>query len=128
MVKHVLFYYPENQRAVALETLFQAVQGLGHRVSCLTIAPRGELHDELERHGITSHAYSPAPSRGVRYYLDHVRFLARFCREHKVDTVWSHLQGANLVAVLAQFLIKSRVVVFRHHFHFVASDDDKKMI
>lgn len=128
MLKHVLFYYSANRRTVALETLFQAVQGLGHSVTCLTTAPRGELHQELERHGIESFAYNPAQSGGPRYYLDHVRFLARFCRERKVDTVWSHLLGANLIAVLAQFLIKSRVVVFRHHFHFVASEGDKKML
>ncbi len=30
--------------------------------------------------------------------------------------------------MLAQFLIKSRVVVFRHHFHFIVSESDTKML
>jgi glycosyltransferase involved in cell wall biosynthesis len=116
--KHVLFYYPANRRSVALETLLVAVQGLGHKVTCLTTAPRGVLHEELERHGIACHEHVLPDAHGPRYYLAQARYLARFCRQHAIDTVWSHLQHANLIAVLAQYLMKSRVVAFRHHNQF----------
>jgi glycosyltransferase involved in cell wall biosynthesis len=100
---------------------------LGHQVTCLATAPRGELHSELERHGIPSYVFRKEGFWPLPRYLDQARFLARFCRDHRIDTVWSHLQGANVSAVLAQFRTKSRIVVFRHHFHFVGSEGDARM-
>jgi glycosyltransferase involved in cell wall biosynthesis len=125
--KRLLFYYSGNRRTIALETVFEAMRRLGHQVTCLTTVPRGELHAELERHGIPCYAFRKQGFWLLPHYLAQARFLARFCRDHRIDTVWSHLQGANLSAVLAQFRTKSRIVVFRHHFHFIGSEGDARM-
>lgn len=127
MLKHLLFYYSANRRTIALETLFLAMREAGHKVSCLTTVPRGDLHAELERHGIACYAMDPQRSRAAPRYLGQASRLARFCRQHAVDTVWSHLQEANLGAVLAQYRVESRVVAFRHHFHVLATPADRRM-
>jgi glycosyltransferase involved in cell wall biosynthesis len=50
--------------------------------------------------------------------------LARFCRQRRVKTVFSNLQHANFIAVVAQFAMRSRVIAFRHHFNFALPGDD----
>ncbi|MBK9938147.1 MAG: glycosyltransferase [Chitinophagaceae bacterium] len=47
--------------------------------------------------------------------MNQVRHLIRFCKEHKIDSVWSHLQEANIIATLAQRFMNAKVVTFRHH-------------
>jgi glycosyltransferase involved in cell wall biosynthesis len=49
--------------------------------------------------------------------------LARFCRRHDVEAVFSNLQHANFIAVCAQYLTRARVIAFRHHFKFVFPGD-----
>jgi glycosyltransferase involved in cell wall biosynthesis len=49
------------------------------------------------------------------YYARQILYLAKFCRGKNVRTVFSHMQHANIIAVHAQFLTRSRVIAFRHH-------------
>src|SRR6185503_13884995 len=43
------------------------------------------------------------------------RYLVKFCSKNKIDAVWSHLQEANIIAVMAQPFLKARLILFRHH-------------
>ncbi len=81
----------------------------------LTLTPKGKLHEELEKMGITTFSYVLERKNSWVYFYKHARYLAAFCRKNKVDTVWSHLQESNVIAVLAQPFLKAKLVPFRHH-------------
>jgi glycosyltransferase involved in cell wall biosynthesis len=126
--KKLLFYYPDNKRSILIETLLTEIRKLGHHVLCLTLSDRGDLHSELEKLQISTNAYTIPRKPAFFYYYKNALYLAKFCRKNGIDTVWSHLQEANIIAVFAQYLMKSRVVIFRHHFQFVATESDKSML
>jgi glycosyltransferase involved in cell wall biosynthesis len=81
----------------------------------LTLSERGILHEELERMGIGTEAYYQSRKPSWKFYYNHTRFLIRFCKKNRVDTIWSHFPEANVIAMLAQRWVKAKVVVFRHH-------------
>jgi glycosyltransferase involved in cell wall biosynthesis len=115
MMKHILLYYPPNNRSIAIETICKAVQDAGHKITMLTLSERGPLHDTLEEIGITTAAYYQSRKPSWKFYLKHTRYLIRFCRDNKIDTIWSHFPEANVVAILTQRFVKAKVVAFRHH-------------
>ena len=110
----VLLFYPPNKRSVAIETLCRAVVEAGHELMVLTLSDRGPFHETLEKMPVKTFT-SVLPRKSRRYFFRQASHLRKFCREHKVDMVWSHLQEGNIIAVLAQPFIKARVITFRHH-------------
>lgn len=114
-MKRVLLYYPPNKRSIAIETLCKAVIGAGHELVVLTLTEKDVFHKALEEAGAKTHSYVIPRKPTWRYLAKHIWHLQRFCRKHKIDTIWSHLQEANIIAVLAQPFLKGRVVTFRHH-------------
>jgi glycosyltransferase involved in cell wall biosynthesis len=115
IAKKVLLFYPPNFRTVAIETLCKAVKEAGHEMIVLTLSERGAFHEAVEKTGIKTftHVISRKPS--WKFFTRHIRNLTKFCKQHQIDFVWSHLQDANLIASLAQPFLKAKVVAFRHH-------------
>lgn len=115
MPKRILLYYPPNKRSVAIETLCKAVKEAGHELIVLTLTEKDAFHVQMEKMGIPVFTTVMNRKPSWKYFLNQARFLIRFCRRHKIDAVWSHLQEANIIAVLAQRFMKAKVVAFRHH-------------
>jgi glycosyltransferase involved in cell wall biosynthesis len=113
--KHILVYYPPNNRSIAMETICKVVHEAGHKVTLLTLSERGPIHDTIGQIGIPTAAYHQPRKPSWKYFLYHTRYLIRFCRENKVDTIWSHFPETNVIAMLAQRYLKAKVFVFRHH-------------
>jgi len=113
--KKVLIYYPPNKRSVAIETLCNSVHEAGHELMVLTLTQKGTFHEALEKKGIKTFAYVRKRKPSIKYFMSQARYLARFCKKHKVDMVWSHLQEGNFIAILAQRFMKAKVIAFRHH-------------
>ena len=115
--KRVLIYYPPNNRSIAIETLCITLAEGGNEVMVLTLTERGPFHEALEKRGIKTFAHSLRHKKSWKYFLflKQARYLARFCRQHDIDTVWSHLQEGNIIAVMAQPFLKAKLVTFRHH-------------
>jgi glycosyltransferase involved in cell wall biosynthesis len=86
-----------------------------HHVISLSQASGAQIHDYLRLHGIETHTHVLNRKPGVIYYLQHIFWFIKFCRKHKVDVVYSHLEPANLVSVVAQYFVKARVIIVRHH-------------
>lgn len=120
--KRLLFYYYPNKRSVATETLCSEISKSGHELIVLTQLPEDDLHEEFRRMGIKYYIKTYRRASIVNYFL-HFLFLIRFCRKHKIDVVWSNLNQCSLPAVFAQYFIKARVVIFRHHFHAIIKLD-----
>jgi glycosyltransferase involved in cell wall biosynthesis len=117
--KNVLLYYWPNKRSVVIETITEEVKKAGHNFIVLTLSPRGDIHEEWDKSGIENYAIVYKRNFLPGYYLKHLFYLIRFCRRHKIDTLWSHLQQCSIIAVFAQYFIKARTVIFRHHFHAI---------
>jgi glycosyltransferase involved in cell wall biosynthesis len=113
--KTILLYYPPNQRSVAIETLCLAVKDAGYELIVLTLHPKGPLHEALEKKGISTFSHFLERKQSWKYFFKQSRYLTRFCRQHRVDIVWSHLQEGNIIAVLTQPFLKTKLVTFRHH-------------
>lgn len=114
-MKRILLYYPPNKRSIAIETLCKAVKDAGYEMVVLTLTERGAFHEALEKMGIETHSYVLPRKPTWRYILKHTRYLINFCKQYQIDAIWSHLQEANIMAVLAQPFLKAKVVTFRHH-------------
>ena len=114
----VLLFYPSNKRTVQLESLIIALHDRGVRIELLTTCEAGPLHEYLASHGIPVHAHPVSGRNALVYYVRQIGYLAWFCRRRRVKTVFSNLQHANFIAVFAQFLVRSRVIAFRHHSSF----------
>jgi glycosyltransferase involved in cell wall biosynthesis len=127
-MKNILFYYPSNKRAVVNETLLRFLKNKGHNVFFLTTCEEGLLHEEIKKAGInvTTHAISKKSS--LLYYFNQILFLISFCRKNKIDLLISSLQHVNFISVFAQYFIKSRVVLIRHHFKFDVYSEDLKLV
>lgn len=115
MPKKILLYYPPNKRSVAIETLCKAVLEAGHQIVVLTLTEKSDFHKAVEQMGIETHSTVMKRKPSWKYFLNQGRFLIKFCKQNRIDYVWSHLQEANIIAVLAQQFLKAEVVTFRHH-------------
>lgn len=111
----ILHYYPSNNRSVAFESYLSLLRDRGYNVIVLTTAPRGSFHTHLENNGIACYSISVNSKIKILYYLKQIRYLIQFCNRHKVDFVFSHLQHANIIAVMAQNWLSAKVIIFRHH-------------
>lgn len=120
-MKKVLFYYPSNKRTIAMETLLISLRDYGYDIIVLTTCKKGDFHNELEKNNIRTYENEVLSSNSFVYYLKQWMFLVVFCKKHKIDFLHSHLQHANIIAVLAQFFIKAKCVIFRHHCNFLVS-------
>lgn len=115
MPETLLIYYPSNNRSNATETLACEFASRGHKVFLLTHDKRGDLHQALEKNNVEVHSFFIEKGKPFMYYLKHVRYLIHFCKTNNISAVQSHLQQANIIAVVAQFFMKSKVVAYRHH-------------
>ena len=117
LLKKILLYYPPNKRSVAIETLCNAIKEAGHELMVLTLTERGPFHEALEKKGIKTFTHALNHKRLWKYFifLKQARYLARFCRQYKIDMVWSHLQEGNIISVMARPFLKAKIVSFRHH-------------
>lgn len=111
----ILFYTPLNTRCRDLESQAAAFVKNGHTIFLLTQSRRGPLHENFSGYGYETGAQKLASRPLVWRVILQVVGLAGFCRRNDIDLVYAHLEPANFVAVLAQFFIRSRVIICRHH-------------
>jgi glycosyltransferase involved in cell wall biosynthesis len=124
MKKKILFFYPSNSRSVALETLLIELKKRNYEVVILTTCAKGTFHDYLESLGFQTFTHE-IKSKGFLYYIKQISFLISFSKKQKIDFIFSNLQHVNFISVLAQYFIKSKVLIFRHHFRFIESTDEQ---
>ena len=115
--KKILFYYHPNKRSIATESLCSEINKSGTKLIVLTQTERGDLHEQLDTLGVENYAKAYNSRFSIINYIRHFFYLLKFCRKHKINVIWSHLNSCNLVSVFAQYFTKARVVIFRHHFH-----------
>ena len=112
----ILFYSPFNQRSRDTESLMLAFHRQGHTVTSLTQQEGFQINSFLTENGVTAISHIVSGQRGGwRYFLRHLFFFVRFCNKNKIDVVYSHLEPANFVASVGQYLIRAKTYLCRHH-------------
>ncbi len=112
---NILFYTPVNFQCRDLASLILGLKKSGHNVILLSQVSKGSLHFFLEEKGIRTYTYfSEIKSNSIRLALQ-VLHLVHFCWKHKVNALFSHLEPTNIVSVISQYFLPSRVIIFRHH-------------
>jgi glycosyltransferase involved in cell wall biosynthesis len=111
---NILLYYQNHYHTVFLESLCQGFVKRGHKVHLLTTCERGKLHEEMEKLGVFVHTHVSQSGKLTQYFKQFF-YLIRFCKTNKIDVVYSHLQFANLIAVMARYFISAKVFPCRHH-------------
>ncbi|MEL6561538.1 MAG: glycosyltransferase family 4 protein [Bacteroidota bacterium] len=128
MKKRVLFYYPSNKRSVAIETLLEELVKQGIDVSFLSHIERGKIHETLDKLGVKTYSTPIKKGNALIYYARQILFLIQFTRKHKIKFVFSNLQQANLIGVIAQYFMSAKVICFRHHFKFFSKSQQKSAV
>lgn len=101
-----------------METLMLNLESIGHNVILLTTCEKGELHKFLEKNNLLTYANPIIKGGALVYFIRQLWFLITFCWKYRIDVIHSHLQDASVVAVVAQYFIRAKVYIFRHHFEF----------
>jgi glycogen(starch) synthase len=114
MNKNILIYFQNSYRNIFFESFVPGLIKKGYRVHFVTKCERGLLHERIEALGVTTASYNPKGPRFTRF-IYHWWFLIKYCRKNKIDILYSHLQLANLIALLAQYFIPAKVFPCRHH-------------
>lgn len=112
---NIVLYSPFNARSRDSESLMIALKEQGHRVISLSQSEGKGIHPYLASAGVETFSYILKNDNRIIYYLKHILYLIRFCKRNNVQIIYSHLETANFVAVIAQFFIKAQVIIFRHH-------------
>lgn len=116
----VLVYTPFVRRARDVESVMLALRDQGHTVISLTQTTGEHFNSFLRENGIEAYSNYIGDTKGAWYYLRHLLFFISFCRKHRVQVVFSHLDPANFVASIGQYFIKAKVFLFRHHINEAA--------
>lgn len=121
MSQRLLIYYPSNKKTNSIKAQINLLSGLGFEVFVLTQEPEGAFHNDIkENKEIKVFGGGPLGLKGgLNFYWCHAKYLIAFCKAHKIEIVFSHLQVANLVSLLASALLpKIKFYYFRHHFQY----------
>jgi glycosyltransferase involved in cell wall biosynthesis len=112
---NILFYTIAGKRSRDIESQAIHFAKSGHCIFLLTQTPWSELHVIFESQGFTARAQVIQSRFYPLLLLKHIWYLRSFCKHHKIDLVYSHLDPCNLIAAFTEFISPTRFVVTRHH-------------
>jgi glycosyltransferase involved in cell wall biosynthesis len=111
----LLFFTCFSDRSITLESTILHFAEKGYKVFFMTTCARGLIHQELENKGIEIYVMEAGSPGKLFYYPKAVNYLIRFCKTKKVDFLHAHLQIPNLLASLAGWFMKTKVLTVRHN-------------
>lgn len=113
---NILFYAPFYQRSRDTESLMLEFVKKGNAVFLLTLFENGPIVEFLKNKDVKVYCLTKQKYKNnLLNIFYHCYKLILFCKSHKVDILFSHLEFTNFIAVLSQYFIKSKVVINRHH-------------
>jgi glycosyltransferase involved in cell wall biosynthesis len=113
--KRVLIYSPSSFRAVDQQSQAELLIRAGCEVYLLTWTAPGPLHENFSQLGAKVFSAHMVKGRSLFFFINQARYLRRFCKTHKIDFVFSHLQGNAVVSGLAARFMQAKVFYFRHN-------------
>lgn len=117
----ILFYTSIKTRVKDQESLMVEFARAGHKVFFVNQQPNPYLPEICKKAGIHYETITYTGPRVAHLStLFHIYKLISFVYRHKIDVIYSHLEPANFIAVLAQYFMRARVIVVRHHLDLAA--------
>lgn len=110
----ILLYSPANARAVDQQSQAILFKQMGHETILLTWMPVATLHENFIAAGASAYS-SDVKGRHIFFFIRQIRFLARFCRQHDIDIIFSNGQGCAVATGIAKWFIKISTVYVRHN-------------
>jgi glycosyltransferase involved in cell wall biosynthesis len=111
----ILFYTPINFRCKDIESLAQRFSQQGHEVTLLSQSIEGRLHHSFVSMGMKAYSLVVSNRIQVIWLARSISNVLTYCKANKIDLLFSHLEPTNLVSVIGQYFMKTRVVIYRHH-------------
>ena len=122
---NILFYSPLQTRSKDTESIMEAFVKHGESVYLLTQYSSEIYHAACVPLGVQCFSTPIIGTEGWYRKLKQILFLIKFCKKKKIDIIYAQLEPANFIAVLAQYFIKSKVVLVRHHVDLLETDSTK---
>lgn len=114
-MKRILIYGPYNTRARDIESVAERLKQQGHEVFFLTLLEGNDILPALTAVGVNASSTGIVSKKFIVKWIRELFFVMSFCRKNKIDVLFSHLEPAHVVSVIAQFFIRARVIICRHH-------------
>jgi len=118
-MERILLYYSSNKQSNALESYVIQLKRRGHEMYFLSTCEEGDLHEFFRSVGVPSCGMKSKTGSFPIAFIRRFFSLIVFCYRNRISIVHSHLHPTNIVAVFAQYFLKSKVIVFRHHLHLL---------
>ncbi|MEP7236272.1 MAG: glycosyltransferase family 4 protein [Ferruginibacter sp.] len=111
----LIFGTASNTRSPDQQGQAELFLQLNHKVFLLTLGKDDVLHRNFRALGAEAYSSVHKTGRSVFFFIRQAIYFARFCRKHKIDVAFCHLQGNALIGGMAKYFIKTRIVYVRHH-------------
>ncbi len=114
---NILLLTQGNQRSIYLESLAIGLKSNGYNIAFGTIGEYGPLQNCLSKEGIKCYCLKVNKKPLLKSYFSNFKFWSKVIKKENIGIILSHLQWANIIALmLEKFLIKRiKVITTRHH-------------
>jgi glycosyltransferase involved in cell wall biosynthesis len=113
-LKRILIFYQNSVDSVFIRSVIDSINLRGHKVFFLSLSPEGFLHEYYKNSDVICSSILLDKEKKISI-SESCKRLIKFSRTNEVDMIFSHLQRANLIALLSQYFIKAKVYPTRHH-------------
>ena len=128
---NILLLIQGNQRSIYLESLAIGLKSKGYNISLGTIGEYGPLQNSLSYEGIKCYCFKVNKKPLFKSYFNNLKFWSEVIKKDDIGIILSHLQWANLIALmLEKFLFRSiKVITTRHHVDasFITKEKNAKL-
>ncbi len=123
---NILFFTSFNERSIHMESSVLYFKRKGYKVFFLTTCGKGPIHSELLKQDVVCNTIELPQQSGAIYYLKAIKYFVKYCKNNKINFVYSHLQVPNFISSLARLFIKAKVFNVRHNSDVIELDGSRK--
>lgn len=115
--KNILILTQGNQRSIYLESLAIGLKLNGYNIIFGIIGEFGPLQNSLSKEGIKCYCFEVNKKPLLKSYFRNFKYWSQVIKKENIEIILSHLQWANLIAlILEKFLFRRiKVITTRHH-------------
>lgn len=113
--QNIVFYTPVNFRCRDIESLAKKFSDEGHNVMLISQCEEGALHQSFKNIDLQAFALPEVHGGVLVKTYRRISQLVNFLKKHNADLLFSHLEPTNFISVMAQFFVKTKVILYRHH-------------
>lgn len=112
---NIVFYTPVNFRCRDIESLGKKFAAGGHTVVLISQCGEGALHQSFKNLGLQAYALPEIHGGAFVKTFRSIVQLIKVLKKHDTDLIFSHLEPTNFISAIAQFFVRTKVVLYRHH-------------